>query len=412
MWARSRFTALQHRVRRHGIATNGAFVLPQAPGRARRRGLYSARACPANVAKESRMSNRSWSLALSMLLASGLASGVERSLPPGAVLVPAVGWQPALARAESDAAAVLARLARGEPDAAWALMQGWQDPERFELAADAVIRALQPARSDAASDYLLQKLAAEPVRLFRQHDETAAAAYLPVFDIGASARSALALRTFVRDRDALLAEFAVDPVAALGKQVARGDLVAAAIAAATPAQQARIAEAAANGRLELPSPGWVALARALPRVDVLDAAMRKADPVDLLPLVQELAPRLPTKHAINWLESLASKHEYASSAVLALGALAARSTDAEMALVKHLGRPATGASAAAALARMDRPDRVQRIAALLAASQDEAVVTDLALALRLEGSEAARKQLARLENDPRLRAAAKAELQR
>jgi hypothetical protein len=358
------------------------------------------------------MSKRQWSLALSILLASGAATGIEQTLPPGAVLVPETGWQPALARAEVDAAAVLAQLSRGEPDAAWALLQGWQDPERFELAAARVIRALQAMPSDAASDYLLQKLAAEPVRLFRQHDETAAAAYLPVFDIGASAGSALALRAFVRDRDELVAAVAFDPVAALEKHRARGDLVAAAIAAATPAQQARIAEAAVGGQLELPSAGWVALGRVLPRVDVLDAAMRKADQVDLLPLVQELAPRLPSKQAIAWLESLARKSEYASSAILALGSLAARSTDAETALVKHLGRSATGASAASALARMQRPDRVQRISALLDATQDEAVVADLALALRLEGSEAARKQLARLEHDPRLRAEAKAELQR
>src|SRR5690606_38714988 len=141
----------------------------------------------------------------------------------------------------------------------------------------------------------------------------------------------------------------------------------------------------------------------------LEKVAEVAAPLDLLPLIPELARNLPPPAATAWLERRAADPELASAAVLALGAVAPKYAPAEAALARHLGDPRTGASAAAAFARMEGVDRVARIDALLAGAKRAEVVRDLALALRLEGSAAARERLERLAGDPRLPASAKAE---
>ena len=67
---------------------------------------------------------------------------------------------------------------------------------------------------------------------------------------------------------------------------------------------------------------WAALARRWPQSDVLQATVRHAAPLHLLPLLQELPSRLPAADALEFLEAALAHEPSASAAVLALGELA------------------------------------------------------------------------------------------
>jgi hypothetical protein len=353
-----------------------------------------------------------WKPALSILclaLAADVFSATA-TLPPDAVLIELQEWKPPSGRAEADARDVLARIAANEPAAAVALMQGWQDPVRFELAAVIVIDALQASPDSPSSRAALAALALEPVRLFRRHEETAADWFLPMFDVGARASSTLKLFDFLRGRDALVATIEKDPIAAFAPSVPPS-LVAAAIGELAPQTLTRVATLAMGDRIELPSAAWSALARRQPSADLLAKVIEVAEPIDVLPLIPDVIRKIDPDVATNWLELTTTKSELASAAILSLGTVAAKHAPAEAALARHLGDPKTGASAAAAFARLDRVDRLERIDVHLATAKSAEAVRDLALALRLEGSASARARLDRLGHDPRLPASARAELQ-
>lgn len=339
------------------------------------------------------------------------------TLPPGAVLVEPEHWNQPAGRAESDAAIVLHTLARDGSAAAIARLETWSDPARFELAAALVIETLQaqPSSSPASTSTIEEFLTAlerAPIRLYQRHEETAADWFLPVFDIPARAASARRLLAFALDRDALVVRLQRDPRQALDDAKDSSQLLAASLERVSPAVVDRIAALALADDITLPSAAWAALARRKPEAAILLATLQHADALDVLPLIEALPPKLTPTVALDWLQQAARMPDYASSAVLGLGTLASRSPAAEAELAKHLGDPLTGASAAAALARLALPNRVERVDALLSKASTSEVVTHLALALRLEGSSAAMHRLQRLESDPRLSAAAKAELQR
>ncbi len=357
------------------------------------------------------------SVCIACMLWAASATAGTATLPSGAVLVEPEHWNEPAGRAQADAAIVLQILARQGAAAANARIESWSDPTRFELAAVIVIETLQaqpstsPA-STAATTEFLSTLERTPIRLYQRHEETAADWFLPVFNIPARAASARRLLAFAQDRDALVARLQSDPRKAFEDTADSAQLLAASIERVAPTTVDRITALALAEDITMPSPAWAALARRKPEPAILLATLQHAEALDVLPLIEELPPKLTPSVALDWLQQAASMPAYASSAVLGLGTLASRSPAAETALAKYLGDPVTGASAAAALARLARPDRLERIDALLSKARTAAVVTDLALALRLEGSDAALQRLQRLASDPRLPAAAKAELQR
>lgn len=342
---------------------------------------------------------------------AALSAGT-RELPPSAVLVQPEHWHEPAGRTDADAARVLQFVARDDSASAILMLRSWSDPLRFEPAAARVIETLQAQPSTRAGDALLAALEREPVRLFRRHEETAADWFLPLFDIPGRAASARRLLAFADERDALIARLQNDPRATLKSGKIPAQALTAAVERLPSEVIVRVATLALAGDVVLPSPAWAALARRRPEAAVLQATLQRAEPLDVLPLLEELPSKLAAPLAFDWLEQASRLADYASSAVLGLGALAPRSPAAEAALVKHLGNPVTGTSAAAALSRLALPDRLERIDALLTKARTPEVLADLALALRLEGSAAALNRLHALEADPRLPATAKAELQR
>jgi len=353
------------------------------------------------------------SVCLACVVWAAAATAGTATLPSGAVLVESEQWNVPAGRAEADAAIVLQTLARQGAAPAIARLETWSDPARFEFAAAIVIETLQaqPSASTSATEEFLSALERAPIRLYQRHEETAADWFLPVFNIPARAASARRLLAFAYERDALVVRLQSDPLTALDEAKDSAQLLAASIERVSPTAVDRISTHALAEDITLPSPAWAALARRKPEPAILLATLQHADALDVLPLIEELPPKLTPTIALDWLQQAARMPAYASSAVLGLGTLASRSPAAEAALAKHLGDPLTGASAAAALARLARPDRLERIDALLNKASTAEVVSDLALALRLEGSSAALERLQRLASDPRLPAAAAAELQ-
>jgi hypothetical protein len=333
-------------------------------------------------------------------------------LPPDAVLIGEDTAKTAPARLAIDAADIVGRVHRNDAQGAYARLAAIDDPLQFELTAARAIDALQ-AQPAGAVDAFLALLEAAPVRVFRRHEETAADWFLPVFDIPVRAASARRVIARVQARDATLADLRRDGVPALStaKSAQDSQAIADAIELADDALVADLSSAALRGDVELSSAAWAALARRSSQAEVLVAVLKKAEPVDVLPLFEHLPKRLPDDVALAWLGEASGDPRYASAAVMAMGALAANSDAALRELEKRLDTPDTGASAAAALAQLDRADRLARLDRLIANADSPVALTNLALALRLDGSDAALKRLDSLRSHPRLPAAAKAELQ-
>lgn len=355
-----------------------------------------------------------WRLLLVILLGwPWLAGAGVTALPPGARLIAADQAGPASAAVAAGLAPVRAELARGDAAAAMALLHAIEDPLRREAIAVAAIDELQTLPATPAADEFLAQLALEPVLVYRRHEETLGNWFVPVYDVPGRAQSARRLLARLAARDRLLPALRAGDPAALRSKSSDVAVLAAAIEQLTPEQADRLLQRAVREGGELPSAAWAALAWRAPSPLALDAVIRRADPVDALPLLQQLPPRLKAAQALPWLEQALQRPEYRSVAVSGIGVLAASDAGAEARLVELLGAadPDIGTSAAAALARLDVPDRLQRIDALLERKSGVALAR-LALALRLEDSPGARARLERLAQDARLPAALRKELQR
>lgn len=358
------------------------------------------------------MRNRLRPASLLLMLAPFCAAWAQtQTLPPGAVLVEPRQMKVSSAQVDGRMRAALSALARSDVDGALAALRAGGNAMEFEFAAVASIDQLIQQPSTSTSERFLAQLEREPVRLWQRHEETAADWFVPLLDVPGRAASARRLSAFVRERDALGQALERDASKVSLSEVESSTL-AAAIDGVSAAALARLVPHALDADDAFPSAAWVALARREPSAAVLEATLAHADPVDLLPLLQALPSRLPTALAFDWLERALEHEEVASAAMLALGRLAPRSAAAEAAVVKRLGDPRLGDSAAAALAQMPTRDRMDRIDGLLAKAGSPAVLADLALALRLEGSPPALQRLEALAKDPRINAALKRELQR
>ena len=339
-----------------------------------------------------------------------LAAVATSTLPPHAVVVTSDTWPAANVRAQAPANEALAHIAAGDAKLALQRLRAESDPVRFEAAAAQVVDALQAGSPSSAGDQVLAALEREPVRVFQRHEETAADWFLPVFNVPARAASARELIAFAQQRDALRAKLERDPDTLASAPTPA--VLSAAIEGLTPKAVEALATAALRDPERLPSAAWAALARRQPSQDVLDASLHHAQPVDVLPLLQDLPERVDPERALAWLKRAAQTPQLASGAVLGLGRLVPRLPKAETELAAHLGDPLTGASAAAALAQMQDEDRLERIGAWVKRAQTPAQLNDLALALRLEGSPDALRRLQRLAADPRVSESLRKELQR
>ena len=348
---------------------------------------------------------RHWGWVLFCLLASAASAGTS-VLPDGAVLIDAAAVKPDAAALAVDAGAVLAKAAAGDSDAAFAALQGIDDPLRFELTAARVVESLQAAPVPGG-DALLAKLESIAPRVFLRHAETASDWFLPAFDVAGKARSARLLLARNARRDAWLARLAADPKAAIPQAAkkADSDALAAAIGRASPALLARLVDETAKADAALPSAAQTALAERSRDVRAWRLALAKSEPVDVLPLFAKAHTVLGDAQARAWLQDAASDPVYASAAAMALLAL---SDAAAYAALDDAGQ---GAEAAATLAQ--RPDVVTLADRLLAdPAASPRRVANIALMLRLADSDEARARLQRLREDPRLPAHVRAELQR
>lgn len=339
------------------------------------------------------------------------ASSATAVLPPGAVLAQPERWAATEVITRRVAARVLDALNRGDVDAALAQLHAQSDAMVAEAVAAQVIDTLQAQDSpSAATEQWLAVMEREPVRVFQRHEETAANWFQPVFDVPGRAASARLLFANAARRDQLLAKLELDPRAA--SEAKDAAILAAAIEKLSRAALQALRDAALHRDLDLPSVAWTTLARQLPDQALLDAALRRADALDALPLLQDLSTLVTPTQALDCLKHAAQQPALTSAAVLGMGRLVPQLPAAETELAAYLGDAASGASAAAALAQLAVPDRLKRIEGWIARAERPAQVNDLALALRLEGSAAARERLRALAQDPRLDASLRAELQR
>jgi hypothetical protein len=347
-------------------------------------------------------------LLLALGLAATAAQAGTRVLPPGAVLFDSATPKADTARIALATGEIVARVEAGDPDGAVARLQAIEGALQFELTAARVIEALQ-AQPRKSGDRFLAALEQTPVRVFHRHDETAADWFLPLIDVAARAKSARRVIDANAARDRAVSALLADPATA-------GSLDAQAVAAAIavlPAPKAdALAARVAHGDLVLAGRPLVQLALRTSRTPVWMQALEQADEVDVLPLFATVDSILPGADALDWLQRAAKDGRYKSAAVMAVGRMATHSILASRALDAYLGRADTGASAAAALVEHGSANFVDDIERRLAATRDPVRVQHLALALRLADTPDARKRLHALEDDPRLSASAKAELQR
>jgi hypothetical protein len=347
-------------------------------------------------------------LFLAFAMLASVAHAGTGVLPPGAVLVDEATTKGDPARLAIAAGEVLARVEAGDAGAAFARLGVITDPLQYELTAARVIDALM-THPRKAGDALLARLEAVPVRVFRRHDETAADWFLPLVDVGARARSARRVIASNAARDAALAALAADPRSARSIDA---DTLALAVALLPPAKADVLAAVVACGDVALDSRPLAQLALRTANAAVWKLALDRGAAEHVLPLFAEVDARLPEVPALQWLQAASKDARYASAAVIATGRLASRSPAAAAALDDYLGRADTGPSAAAVLASAAGPGFLPDIRQRLAKAKDPLRVQHLALALRLADTPEAATLLRTLQDDPRLSAAAKSELQR
>ena len=149
------------------------------------------------------------------------------------------------------------------------------------------------------------------------------------------------------------------------------------------------------------------LARRLRDPELYSLTIGHAEPAVALTAVQAAERELDSVTALGVLGKAADREPIASAALLAIGRLAAADSAAQQVLLDRLSDPVSGDSAAAALARIDDPGVTASLGTRLKDAKDETTRRRVALALRLNGSPAARDTLGRLveskQGSPQLR---------
>ena len=138
------------------------------------------------------------------------------------------------------------------------------------------------------------------------------------------------------------------------------------------------------------------LARRLRDAELYSLTIGYAEPAVALAAVQAVERELDQPTALDVLGQAADREPIASAALLAIGRLSRVDGAGQQMLLDRLSDPVSGNSAAAALARIDDPGVTARLGTRLTEARDESTRRRVALALRLNGSPAARDALGRL----------------
>lgn len=291
------------------------------------------------------------------------------------------------------------------PDAALALLKVADDSALQQFATHALLIHLGqlPPRRDA--DALIAWAKAQPVRLWIQHDETAAAWYLPLVDVSRTASNLEQLWRMHAEREAWAAriqsapELALRDIAASDEQAQqRAGEALSIFPEASLAEVTRLALAQPEG---LHGSWWQGLASARPSLPVIEQLWLSGHAQYRLDAIRLAAQRLDWAEGKTLLSRFEQDPELASASTLALIGLtlssrgpAAEKQDAL--IIERIEHPPTRASAVAALARLAPVDRDAVISRLWDARTDAVTRSGLRQALRIAGDAEADRLLKRL----------------
>jgi hypothetical protein len=328
----------------------------------------------------------------------------------------AVIVDPAGARRAANAPAAAARQTRveqlamrGSPDALAGelrrvLTDPMLEPVAREWLLESGLHALRQLPPTDASRALATELATRAPRVFTRVEPEHGRHAVPLYDPGAAARFALSDWTRVEARTAAARSLALGSREALAiwqredsaSPVRDGvaDAFFAADAAALRIQRPAIVAALRSGR-DVDTLALV-LARRLRDAELYSLTIGYAESATALTAVRSVVRDLDPGAALRVLTEAAGRDSIASAALLAAGRLASAEPTARDVLFERLTDPVSGQSAAAALARLDDTGVVAELAARLQGTSDEPTRRRIALALRLNGSPAARDALARM----------------
>ncbi|MCK7594790.1 hypothetical protein [Pseudomarimonas salicorniae] len=298
----------------------------------------------------------------------GAAGAVSTELPEDAVL-----WSEARgAQVHKVAADLGERVYRaaiaGRAAQALELLQAEADPLVRESAVADLLTRLQHGAPPPAIDLLVDWAASQPVQVFRQHEETRAKAYLPMFDIAQRARDLDRLWAEAAIRDDWVARWRTDPNAALAEAAtldeARVGLAGEALLRLSPKAFAGVRETLADTPGEaLPAPIWLFAAQRHPDPEYLEHALDHGGAASRQRAIQ-LAAELPADAAERVLAAREADPALGSAATLVLVPRLLEAGRIE-ALRDRLADPARRDSTAAALARLaDDPEHLDTLDAL------------------------------------------------
>lgn len=324
------------------------------------------------------------------LLVAPAALGQGTSLQPGQVVWHAASIGPAERAAATaleqdawralhadDGAAARDRLAAAASDP---LVQHW--------ALHALLQRLEAAAPMSAAEALLAYAEAQPVRVLRQHEETAATWLLAQFDPAASAADVRRAWAIADRRDTFLATMvkaaSLPSLSPHADSIDRAALIAA-IAAVPASTASRFATGEAKHRL--PADVALALARRSGDRDLAASLLQHAEPAVRLAAFEQLLPDFADDERRVWLQRLEADPALGSAATLALVPMLAEA-DEQADLLQRLDDPQRGASTAAGLAGLGNP--LPRIDALWSQAATDRQQRMLLLALQLVDSEASR----------------------
>jgi hypothetical protein len=268
---------------------------------------------------------------------------------------------------------------------------------------DRGLHALARGAPTPAARASITRLAARPTLVYAHIDPDHGDRVTPLYDTGATAR--FVLRQW--DRSAARATAAADLAAGRVAAVARftdattGDAIQDGIADAfraapmttLAAQRAAVENALATGR-RADALGLV-LAERLADAALYDLVVDYAEEPVALAAIASAARTLEDGAAFRVLARASRRADIASAATLAIGAQAPRDPAAQRFLLEAVALPDIGSSAAVALSRLGEPAISAELGRRLEAATDEATRRRLVLALKLDGSPAARDALGR-----------------
>ncbi len=123
------------------------------------------------------------------------------------------------------------------------------------------------------------------------------------------------------------------------------------------------------------------------------AVLEYADHQSALALLTGLPDEIDQSRLLPLLQRASQRTDLASAAILQMGRLAKTRPDVQIWLIDQLGDPQTGGSAAAALARLNDPETAMQLGRILNTPAPERTARRALLALRLDGSDAARREI-------------------